>query len=221
MGAIARSRYTFRRTAALLCLLLPAAALAVPPVEVLALFKGRAVVRAAGAEQMLKIGETSADGITLLNADANGARVRYRNEVYDLGLSRHVAGSFREADRQRVSISPDALGQYRIRGAINGTFVNFLVDTGASVVAMSRRHAQTLGLDAGAGQQGVVQTAQGTVTSQFVVLNEVTVGGLTARNVQAAVIEGNYPVEILLGMSFLRQVGMEERGGVLTLVQKF
>ncbi len=199
---------------------LPALALAVPPVEVLALFNGRAVVRATGAEQMLKVGETSKDGITLLAADANEAEVRYGGRVYRLGLSRHVSSRFREAERQRVAIAPDAFGQYRIRGAINDGFVNFLVDTGASVVAMSRRHAERLGIDYRRGQRGQVQTAQGITQSHFVVLDQVVVGGITARNVQAAVIDGDYPAEILLGMSFLRQVGMEEQGGVLTLVQK-
>jgi aspartyl protease family protein len=96
------------------------------------------------------------------------------------------------------------------------------VDTGASVVAMSSRHAQTLGLDcASVGQPGVVQTAQGTVSSCFLNLSQVTVGGITAHNVQAAVIDGNYPEDILLGMSFLRQVAMENRAGVLTLTAKF
>jgi aspartyl protease family protein len=190
------------------------------PVEVLALFKGRALVRASGAEQLLKEGETSRDGITLLGADAYGARVRYLGETYNLTLSRHVSGTFQAVDRQRVSINPDGHGQYRIRGAINDTFVNFLVDTGASVVALSQSQAGALGLDIGRGEPGVVQTAQGTVSSRFVTLAKVVVGGITAHNVRAAVIEGNYPEEILLGMSFLRQVAMEERDGVLTLVQK-
>lgn len=202
------------------CAWLAAAAAAAAPVEVLALFKDRAVLRAAGAEHMLRAGETSPDGITLLAADANVARVRYRGEEYRLGLSRHVSGTFREPERQRVAISPDPLGQYRVRGAINGTFVDLLVDTGASVVAMSRRHAHTLGLDLQGAQEGIMQTAQGRVTSYLVNLDEVVVGGITARNVQGAVIDGNYPVDILLGMSFLRHVGMEERGGVLTLLQR-
>lgn len=209
-----------RLSVAALCLAAAAPAAALAPVEVLALFKDRAVVRASGSDHLLREGETSPDGITLLEADAGGARVRYRGEVYDLTLSRHVSGSFREAERQRVSISPDALGQYRVRGAINDTFVNFLVDTGASIVAMSQRHASSLALNLDGAEEGVVQTAQGTVRSRFVTLDAVTVGGITAHNVQAAVIEGSYPVEILLGMSFLRKVGMQEQDGVLTLVQK-
>jgi len=195
---------------------------AVAPVEVLALFKDRAVVRAGGAEQMLKVGETSSQGVTLLAADAHGARVRFRDREYLLSLSNRVAGNFRPADPQRVDISPDSLGQYRIRGAINDRFVDFLVDTGASVVAMSTRHARAVGLDcASEGRPGTVQTAQGTVSSCFMRVGQLTVGGITAHNVQAAVIDGDYPADILLGMSFLRQVAMEERAGVLTLTAKF
>jgi aspartyl protease family protein len=200
--------------------LLAGGAWAAPPVEALALFKDRALLRDATGEHLLEEGETSPHGVTLLEADAHGARVRFGGEVYQLALSRHVSGRFQAAERQRVSISPDAHGQYRIRGAINDHYVNFLVDTGASVVAMSRRHAAALGIDPARGREGSVQTAQGVIRSHFVELAEVTVGGITAYNVQAAVIDGNYPVEILLGMSFLRQVGMEEDGGVLTLVQK-
>jgi aspartyl protease family protein len=200
--------------------LLAAPAVAVAPVEVLALFKDRAVVRASGSEHMLREGETSKDGITLLEADAQSARVRYGGAEYDLTLSRHVSGNFAVAERQSVSISPDAHGQYRIRGAINDTFVNFLVDTGASIEAMSQHHAANLALDLNCSQRGTVQTAQGTVGSRFVTLDKVVVGGIAAHNVQAAVIEGGYPVEILLGMSFLRQVAMQEQDGVLTLVQK-
>lgn len=204
----------------LIALLAAAPAGAVGDVQVLALFEGRALVRAGGSETLLKVGETSADGITLLAADANGARVRYKGEVHALELSRHVTAKFQAAERQRVAINADALGQYRIRGSVNGAFVDFLVDTGASVVAMSRLHARTIGLSLDGAQQGRVQTAQGTVASHFVTLNEVVVGGIAAHNVRAAVIDADYPLEILLGMSFLRSVALQEQDGVLTLKQK-
>ncbi len=191
-----------------------------PPVEVLALFKDRAVLRGHGGEQMLHAGETSRDGVTLLQANAGRARVEYHGEVFDLPLSRQVSARFHPVEPRRIAISSDAQGQYRIRGAINGVFVDFLVDTGASVVAMSRAHARTLGLDPERGDRGMVQTAQGTVASHFVTLDTVVVAGITVHHVRAAVIDGDYPAEILLGMSFLHSVGMEESQGVLTLTAK-
>lgn len=69
------------------------------------------------------------------------------------------------------------------------------------------------------GQQGSVVTAAGRARSHFVTLDRVEVGGLSVRNVDAAVVEGAYPEDILLGMSFLRHVGLSESAGVLTLTQ--
>jgi aspartyl protease family protein len=62
-----------------------------------------------------------------------------------------------------------------------------------------------------------MSTAQGTANSYFVNLDNVVVGGITAHNVPAAIIDGNYPASPPLGMSFLRVVRMEEEGGVLKL----
>lgn len=217
--------YPLRRTVVSTLLALTAAlpaglARAAEPVQVLALFEGRAVVRGEAEQHLLQVGQTSPDGITLLAADAQGARVRYRGEEYQLGLSRHVSSRFQGAERQRVAINADSLGQYRVRGSVNGSFVDFLVDTGASIVAMSRVHARTIGLSLDGAEQGRVHTAQGTVASHFVTLDEVVVGGITAHHVQAAVIDADYPLEILLGMSFLRSVALQEQDGVLTLRQK-
>ncbi len=192
---------------------------AVAPVEVVGLFKDRAVIRVAGEEKLLRVGETSPAGVTLLAADAYGATVRYRDEEYTLLLSNRVAGGFQPAPKPMVAISADQLGQYRIRGAINNNYVNFLVDTGASVVALSSATADSMGLNYKDGQRGTVATAQGMADSYFVTLAEVKIAGITAYNVQAAVIMGQYPLETLLGMSFLRRVGLQENAGVMTLTQ--
>ena len=155
------------------------------------------------------------------SAPAHEALVEYQGESYVLRLTSRVAGSYVKAENSRVSISADDLGQYRIRGSINNSYVDFLVDTGASVVALSSNAAQSLGIDYQSGQRGSVQTAQGNAESYFLTLDRVTVSGITAHNVQAAVITGQFPVEILLGMSFLRQVSIQESGGVMTLIQSF
>jgi len=196
-------------------------ALAVSPVEAVALFKDRAVVRTLQGEEMLKVGETSKSGVTLLAATPVGATVRYRDEVYDLDLSTRVAGSFVKPKEDVVRISRDDLGQYRMRGAIHDQPVNFLVDTGASVVAMSEVHASMLGLDYQAGQKGYVQTAQGNANAYFVMLDKVSLGNITQHKVRATVIEGTYPVDVLLGMSFLNGVKLQDNAGVLTLTARY
>lgn len=211
----------FAQRLLLLTLLLPVAGLAVPPVEVVGLFKNQAVIQVGDVQRLIKVGKTSPEGVELLSANTAEAVVRYRGETYTLSLSNRVHSGFREAQKASVTIPSDDLGQYRVRGSINTQYVNFLVDTGASVVAMSSREAGRLGIDYTRGQRGQVQTAQGTTDSYFVIIDEVSVAGITAYNVQTAIIDGNYPVEILLGMSFLRQVTMQENSGVMTLTQKF
>jgi aspartyl protease family protein len=66
-----------------------------------------------------------------------------------------------------------------------------------------------------------VATAQGEVNAHLVSLDEVVVGGIAAHHVRAAVIPGSFPAEVLLGMSFLRTVSMQETAGVLQLTQKY
>ena len=191
------------------------------PVTIVGLFRDQAVIRTGSGEQLLKAGDTTPEGVTLISANAREAVVAYQGRRHTLGLSRQAAGAggYSRATVARVAIPADSLGQYRIRGAINNRFVDFLVDTGASVVAMSSIAADGLGLEYRKGKPGTVQTAQGSAESYFITLPSITVAGITAHNVQAAVIMGSYPVDILLGMSFLRQVSISEEGGVMTLVK--
>jgi len=204
----------------LLCSLTAVSASATSPVEVVGLFKDRAVIRTAQGEELVRVGQTTARGVRLLSADAHGAVVSFQGQTYQLTLSNRVGSGYRDAAVQSISVNADETGQYRVRGQINGHLTNFLVDTGASVVAMSSDDANALGIDYQIGQQGTVVTAQGEVSARYITLPEISVGGVRARNVAATVIEGSYPVDILLGMSFLNQVSMQNQGGVLTLTQR-
>jgi aspartyl protease family protein len=197
------------------------AANAVVPVEIVGLFKDMAVIRAGGGEKLLRVGETTPQGVTLVSATSREAVVAWQGTQHTLGLSKQVAGQYAEAQVSEVSIPADDLGQYRIRGAINNHYVDFLIDTGASVVALSSAQAEALGINYKQGRRGSVQTAQGNAESYFMNLQQITVAGITAHNVQAAIITGQYPVDILLGMSFLKQVSIRENGGVMTLVQNY
>jgi aspartyl protease family protein len=194
---------------------------AASPVEAVALFKDRAVVRTIEGQTMLKVGETSEHGVTLLAATPHAAKVRYRDEDYELVLSARVTSRFRQVQEQTVRINQDVHGQYRVRGAINGHYVSFLVDTGASIVAMSERQARSMGLsydtDAKQSIPGTVQTAQGIVAAYFVQLDAVTIGGITRHGVQASIIQGDYPVDVLLGMSFLSKIRYQDNNGVMVL----
>jgi len=120
-----------------------------------------------------------------------------------------------------VQINSDTHGQFRVVGGVNGQMVTFLVDTGASLLAMSSEEAQRIGLDYRGGESGRVTTASGVTEAWFLTLEQVTVGGIRVEGVRAAIVQGAFPAEALLGMSFLRHVGFAEDGGVLTLLQRF
>ncbi len=203
--------------ALVLATLLASTALASSPVEVLALYKDRAVLRLGGDQTMLKVGETSDFGATLLNADPKVAKIRYQDRLYELKISNKVSSRFSTPAVKTVRLNEDSIGQYRSRGTINGQPVSFLVDTGASAVELSQREAEQIGIAYQRARRGQVTTAQGVAGAFFVDLDEVTLGGITVRGVQAMIIEGSFPTEVLLGMSFLNKVKMQNEGGVLLL----
>ena len=192
------------------------------PVEAVGLFKDRAMIRVLGKEHYLTVGQTSPEGATLVESDAQHAVVRYKDETYKLTLSDRVGGTFQAANQASLSIAPDQIGQYRAQGSINGHMVDFLVDTGASLVAISERTARQMGIPfAESPERAPVVTAQGQVNSYLVDLDTLTVGGIQTHHVRAAVIPGDYPLEVLLGMSFLHKVKMDQQAGVLVLKQLY
>ena len=81
--------------------------------------------------------------------------------------------------------------------------MQFLVDTGATSIAMNENEARRLGIDYRVdGKPMVASTASGTSRGWRVTLDRVKIGGIELLGVEAAVIEGGYPTEALLGMSF-------------------
>ena len=189
-------------------------------VDLVALFEERALLRGPHGQFMLKVGEEK-DGVRLLSADPFSASVSLGGQTRKLTLSTHVSSVFEKTALPEVKIPRDSLGQYRIRGAINNSPVHFLVDTGASIVAMSSQMASSVGLDYRTGLPGQVETAQGMAEAHFLNLQTIEVGGIMLHNVKATVIEGHYPSEVLLGMSFLSQVDLSDKSGVLTLSARY
>jgi len=113
-------------------------------------------------------------------------------------------------------------GMYSTAGFINGHPVNFLVDTGATWIAMNVHQARSLGINFRySGKRGMVSTANGVAPVYRVMLDKVRVGEIELTNVEAGVLEGSSPREVLLGNSFLNRVEMQRQGQVMLLKQKF
>ncbi len=118
-------------------------------------------------------------------------------------------------------LTADGRGQFFAGGDVNGNSVRFLVDTGASTIALPRSFAVRAGVMLGNAQTVAVSTANGHVRASKVLLNTVRVGGVTASMVEAIVMEDAQLPVALLGMSFLKRTNMKNEGDRLTLSQRY
>lgn len=119
-----------------------------------------------------------------------------------------------------VTLQKAANGHFETEAVVDGRRMAFMVDTGASVIALRERDAARLGIHpARRDYTANVATANGTVKAAPVELNRVDVGGLTVRNVAALVLPDEVLTQNLLGMSFLSKVKWEHRNGRLVLEQ--
>lgn len=185
-------------------------------VQVEALSSNSAVLSIDGQRKMLRAGQ-SYGGVTLVAADARFATLRINGKEKKVGLSSHIGTRYTEPQEKKITIARDDRNQYLTTALINGRSSLVLVDTGASSVAMSSTHAQAMGIDYFAGQPMRVETASGVANAYRINLRSVSVGGITVENVEASVVEGDYPITTLLGVTYLKHVKIQEHNGVLTL----
>lgn len=114
-----------------------------------------------------------------------------------------------------IVLQRNRAGQYLADGEVNGERVTFLLDTGATQVALSTRLARELGLEL--GPPVTLQTAAGPARGYSVRLRSVRLAGIEMRDVAALVTEGLEPGLVLLGMNFLKRLEMTQRGAELIL----
>jgi aspartyl protease family protein len=113
-----------------------------------------------------------------------------------------------------IILEQDRNGHYEVEGLINGQSVDFLVDTGATDVAVPESMARVLGLEFGPRVQ--VMTAAGPSQAWMTRLNEVSIGGISRRNVRATITSGEFN-GVLLGMSFLKHYSLRQQDGKLVI----
>ena len=124
------------------------------------------------------------------------------------------------ANSSSMTIPRGDNGQFNVEGTVDGRRMNFLIDTGASVIALREGDAARLGIHPSEREYTArVSTANGVVRAAPIELNRVEVGSLTVRNVAALVLPDEALSQNLLGMSFLSRVRWEHRNGRLVLEQ--
>lgn len=144
----------------------------------------------------------------------------FRYEFIGLGtmLSQRVAGELVPsrpvpAANGIAYLSRGMAGHFHADAMVNGVHVRFLVDTGASDVALSEADARRLGIDfSKLSFTTAYQTANGTIYAARTKLAEVNIGGIVLTNVTASISRGGLE-QSLLGMSYLGRLNSVEVSG--------
>ncbi|WP_096085316.1 retropepsin-like aspartic protease family protein [Agaribacterium haliotis] len=119
--------------------------------------------------------------------------------------------------RNIVQLKRNRFGHYVSNGKINGHNVTFMLDTGATSVAIPAGVADKLGLQRGPSHK--VHTANGTATAYSTRIARLKLGSIELEDLRASITPGMQGSEILLGMSALKQLDFSQSGDVLTLIQ--
>ena len=191
-------------------------------IEVQALFSGKAVMLINGQRHILSVGQTSPEGVKMISANSRGAVLEINGQTKSYLLGNRVSTTFAKKEKTRVQIVANDRGMFLSHGSINGQSVKFLVDTGASTVAISARQAKKLGiLYRVNGVETRASTASGLAKAWAINLKSVSLGTIKQKNVKAMVVEGDYPRHALLGMSFLDQLHVKKQANKMTLEQRY
>jgi aspartyl protease family protein len=214
--------FRLRLTIVAFLALLAAGRAAAVDVSVIGLFPGKAVVVIdGGPPRVLSVGRKTAEGVTLLSTDSDSATFTINEQKKTLKIGQHHSGPAPASGSQSVTLTADPRGHFVVDGQINGGPVRFLVDTGATSIALSSSDATRLGIDYRSGQPGLMGTANGTATAYRVRLDSVRVGDIVVNNVEGAVLDGNQMPFVLLGMSFLNRMEMRRQGQTMVLTRRF
>ena len=211
------------RIIALLLLLAggPAAAAEVALIGVIG-DKAAVVAVDGGDPKTIKVGQTWR-GIFVVSVEKDRATLDIdgKRRVLQRGMHhRSAEGAAPPGGRQTAVLAADTRGHFIAEGTVNGSGMRFLVDTGATTVALPASDALRLGLDYRRGRHIRTQTANGAASAYVVMLERIKVGNIELYNVEGVVIESGLHMA-LLGMSFLNRVEMKRDGHTMTLIRQF
>ncbi|OOG79228.1 peptidase A2 [Hydrogenophaga sp. A37] len=184
---------------------------------------GKALVIIDGAApKFLSVGQ-SLQGVKLLAVEGDAATVDVdgKRQTLQVGGAPVSVGKGRAGGGgQRTVLTADPSGHFVPQGQINGQAVQFLLDTGATTVALGAADAKRINLKYEHGQKVRMNTANGTSTGYLIRLDSVRVGDVVAYDVEAVVSPQPMPF-VLLGNSFLNRFQMQKTNDQLTLEKRF
>lgn len=213
------SRVVHSSLPALYCVLVAFPAWAVD-VGVVGLFPGKAVlVIDGGAPRTVAVG-ASVSGVKLIAVSEGSATVEIAGKRQRLAIGQHAHAGGDGGGVQSTSLTADGRGHFITTGTVNGATVRFMVDTGATSVALGASDARRANVNLANGRPIMVQTANGVTQAWLVTLNSVRIGDVTLNEVEGTVHQQDMPMA-LLGMSFLNRMEMKRDGQTMTLRKRY
>lgn len=206
----------------ILTYLLPHTANADTRVNIVGLFSNKAVMMINGGRpQTLSIGQT-VDGVKLIAADSSSATLLIEGKTKQLGMGQAASvGEASSNSNASVTLYASAGGHFVAECKVNGAPLKFLIDTGATTVALNSGDAKFANIDYKKGEQVQVRTASGVVTAYRVTIASLKIGGITLNQVEGNVLEGGFPSVVLMGMSALNRMEVKHQGSTMTLTKKY
>lgn len=207
-----------------LCLTYISQSFADTSVNIVGLFPNKAVVMINGASpRMMQVGQVF-QGVKLVSADSQKATVLIDGKSMTMGLGQAanvVSNSGATTDAQTTTLYADARGQFSGQMKVNGVDLKYMVDTGATGVAMNSADAKFAKINYTNGRRGRATTAMGEAPFYAVKVPKIKLGGIDVYDVEVIVIEGGYPEEVLLGMNVLNRLKMQREYNKLTLTKMY
>jgi len=203
-------------------LLIPGVLFADTQVNIVGLFSNKAVLIINGSKpKTLSVGQIS-NGVKLISADSQTATLQIEGNTKKLGMGQaaSVVGKSSSASASAV-LYADSQGHYISDCQINGAPLKFILDTGATSVALNSGDAKFANIDYKRGEPMQVSTANGVVTAYRVTIATLQIGHIILNQVEASVLEGGSPPVVLLGMSALNRLDMKHEDIALTLTKKY
>ncbi|CAN7402167.1 retropepsin-like aspartic protease family protein [Variovorax paradoxus] len=182
----------------------------------------RAILIVNGAPpKTVAVGETF-QGVKLVSLQAEQAVVELEGKRVNLRMDTPVSigGGGGTGGGSRIVLPADSRGHFMTQGAINGRPVTFMLDTGATSIALSADDAQRIGLDYSKGQRIQMSTANGVSSGYKLRLQSVRVGDVEVYDIDAIVSPQPMPF-VLLGNSFINRFSMRRDADQMVLEKRY
>ncbi len=207
--------------ALLTALALPCAALA-QSVALQGMLGGKALLIVDGSPPRGVAAGDTHKGVKVLSTQGDEAVVEINGKRHTLRVGDAPAsvGGTGGARGNRIVLTAGSGGHFITQGAVNGRAVQFMVDTGATAVAMGAAEATRMGLDWKKGQQIRMGTANGVVPAWIVRLDSVRINDVEVHGVEGIVSSQPMPY-VLLGNSFLTRFQMKRDNDQMVLERRY